>query len=145
MSDKDLGSYMQIGEAIRSARRNLGLTQREAANKLGIPVSTYSNYENGNRTPNMDTLCKIAEGFEIDIDQLIKRPTEFDVTGFYKDHHFYFYDKFELEVRECDRFIPEIAVDLLLALSRMNEAGQQVALSRVEELAEIPKYQIKKE
>ena len=65
MGSKDIGKYMQIGPAIRSVRRSLGLTQREAARRIGIPVSSFSNYENGNRTPGMDTIEVIAKTFGV--------------------------------------------------------------------------------
>lgn len=40
-----------IGARLKGLRADAGLTQRQVADDLGIPVSTYSNYENDNRYP----------------------------------------------------------------------------------------------
>lgn len=62
-----LNEILKIGDKIRMMRKKQGLTQKEAAKALKIPYSTYSNYENNNRTPSMETLYMIAEFFEVDL------------------------------------------------------------------------------
>lgn len=52
-------------------RKQTNLTQSDLAKKLGIPRTTYSNYENGNRQPDYETLEKIARYFEVTSDYLI--------------------------------------------------------------------------
>lgn len=56
---------------LRSLRERKGLTQGEAAKKMGIVRTTYSNYEAGNREPDNDTLKKFSEFFEVSIDYLL--------------------------------------------------------------------------
>lgn len=58
-------------ERLRALREKKGLTQSEAAKKMGIVRSTYSNYEAGNREPDNDTLKKFAEFYEVSIDYLL--------------------------------------------------------------------------
>lgn len=58
-------------ERLTKLRKNTKLTQGELAKKLGIPRTTYSNYENGNRQPDYETLLKIAEFFDVSTDYLI--------------------------------------------------------------------------
>jgi transcriptional regulator with XRE-family HTH domain len=81
-----LNELIQIGDSIRKLRIKAGFTQKEMAKELGIPYSTYSNYENNNRTPSIDTLSSIAQKLEIDINDL------FPVN--LKDEYYSFLDVF---------------------------------------------------
>jgi transcriptional regulator with XRE-family HTH domain len=62
---------------IRTARRRAGLTLRELAQRASTSHSTLAAYEQGRKTPNVDTLDRIltACGFRIDV-TLTPRPTE---------------------------------------------------------------------
>ena len=55
---------------LRAARINAGLDQREAAEKLGINVSTLRNYETGKTVPNWNTVDKIRELYRVPLDFL---------------------------------------------------------------------------
>ena len=55
-----INEVVQIGNRIRKFRIERGLSQKEMAKLTGIPYSTYSNYENNNREPNLAQLSKIA-------------------------------------------------------------------------------------
>lgn len=46
---------------IRDARKENGLTQREAAQKLGISHGTIASYEIGRTEPDLETLGKLAK------------------------------------------------------------------------------------
>lgn len=63
--------YLSFGNKIKQIRIDKGLSQKEAAEQLGLSYSTYSNYENNNRTPKYATLKQIADGLEVSIDDLI--------------------------------------------------------------------------
>lgn len=71
MAKNSISSYLHIGENMKRERKAAGYTQREFAQLLGIPVSTYSNYENGNRDPGPETLKKIAAALGIPLDRLL--------------------------------------------------------------------------
>lgn len=58
-------------ERLRSLREKMGLSQGEAAKRMGIVRTTYSNYEAGNREPDNDTLKKFSEFFSVTIDYLL--------------------------------------------------------------------------
>lgn len=60
-----------LGERLTKLRKNKGLTQEACAKKLGIPRSTYSNYEGGKREPDIETIRKIAVFFEVSTDYLL--------------------------------------------------------------------------
>ena len=62
----------KIAENIRFYRKQLGLTQEELAAKLCGRKSLVSNYENGYSTPDIYTLCRLAEIFEVTLDELVE-------------------------------------------------------------------------
>lgn len=62
-----------IGENIKKYRLLNNMTQEELSKKLGIAPNTLSNYENGNREPNSDVISKLADIFDISLDELYGR------------------------------------------------------------------------
>lgn len=68
MTDTELAIY--IGEKIREYRILKGLTQKELAHKIDMGDTTVANYEKGFRTPKKNTLFKLANAFDISIDDL---------------------------------------------------------------------------
>ena len=53
---------MQVGSFIKSRRVNIGMTQRELAEKLDVTVTTVSKWELGLAVPsnkNLKKVCKI--------------------------------------------------------------------------------------
>lgn len=63
-----------IGKNIKSIRKTKGLTQEALAEALYVTRQTVSNYENGRSQPDLDTLLKIAEVLETDINAIIYGP-----------------------------------------------------------------------
>lgn len=61
---------------IKDLRQEMKLSMKETAAKLGIPYTTYVNYEKGYREPNSETLIKLSEFFGVTIDYLIGNVTE---------------------------------------------------------------------
>ena len=61
---------MKVGR-IRALRERKGVSQSRAAKDMGIVRTTYSNYEAGNREPDLDTIKKIADYFEVSTDYLL--------------------------------------------------------------------------
>lgn len=57
-------------KAIRTMR---GLTQAEVAEYLGCTPSVYSRYETGYREPSIDMLIKLANCFDVSLDDLLGR------------------------------------------------------------------------
>ena len=55
-----------LGVRIRYFRKKKGFTQKELGEAIGVNDSTIRNYELGNRTPDANTMAKIAEALEID-------------------------------------------------------------------------------
>ena len=61
-----------IAKNIKLNRKQLNLTQGQLAEKLGSKASLISNYENGYSTPDIHTLCQLAEIFNISLDELVE-------------------------------------------------------------------------
>lgn len=62
---------MYLAENIKYLRKKKGLNQNELADELGSKRSTVGNWENKERTPDLDSIIKIAELFEVSLDELV--------------------------------------------------------------------------
>ena len=58
-------------EILIQLRKKRNLTQKDMADNLNIAQSTYSGYESGYRSPDIETLKKIACFFNVSIDYLL--------------------------------------------------------------------------
>lgn len=61
---------------IKELRMKSGRTQKETAQLLGLENVTYHGYEKGNRQPDIETLKKIADYYEISLDYLCEHETK---------------------------------------------------------------------
>jgi len=50
-----------FGEKIRNARKSLGLTQRQLADKIGVSNTSISNWEKGLSRPDADLIQKLCQ------------------------------------------------------------------------------------
>ena len=64
---------MLIGKRIKKIRKKKGLSQEELGNLIGVTKVSICGYENGTRTPNLDTFCLLAKVFETSTDYLLGR------------------------------------------------------------------------
>lgn len=60
---------------IRKLRELKGITQKECAKQLGFEIVTYNGYENEKREPDIKTLCRIADYFNVSLDYLCEHKT----------------------------------------------------------------------
>ncbi len=65
---------METRDAILELRRSLNLTQDEFAEKLLVTRQAVSRWENGDTTPNIDTLKLIAKTFDVSVDYMLGDP-----------------------------------------------------------------------
>ena len=67
---------------ISELRTQMGITMKEAAARLGMPYTTYVNYEKGTREPNSETLIQLARFFGTTIDNLLGKTDALIPPGF---------------------------------------------------------------
>lgn len=65
------GHYFNM--EMKKLRKNRRLTQQNVADFLQIPLRTYANYETGSRKPTPEMLCKLADFFDVTVDELLGR------------------------------------------------------------------------
>ena len=71
---------MNIGIKIKKYRELNKMTQKDVAEILEVEPGTISKYENGTIEPNIESLKRLAEIFNVTVDELVKDEEEFDVT-----------------------------------------------------------------
>ena len=64
---------MDYGKIFKELRLEKGLSQRDLASKTGISQQAISFWEQDKRTPNMDDCIKLADFYEITLDELVGR------------------------------------------------------------------------
>ena len=62
-----------LSATLKEKRLDAGLTQVEVAKALGISSRAYQHYEMGSREPNIATLVRLADLFNVSLDSLIGR------------------------------------------------------------------------
>ena len=68
-----------LGEKLKVYREKNKMTQSEVAEALGIKSATISKYESGLLEPNIESLKKLANLFNISVDELLKED-DFDIS-----------------------------------------------------------------
>lgn len=104
---------MTVGQRIRAARKKAGMTQKQLAEKLGIPYQSIGQWENDQRNPKWETLERISKALGVHI---------LDLSGVGE---------------ELDRYSFEISVDgaspksdeFIEKISKMGRNGMYDALS----------------
>lgn len=76
MKNKDTVIRETIRLNIISKRNELGMTQTELANAVGLKKNTIASWEQGLSSPDIDTIAKLLKIFDVDI---------YDFTGIEKD------------------------------------------------------------
>ncbi len=61
---------MALGENLRHARKRIGRSQLDVARDIGISNAALSNYETGYREPDLETLKRLANYYDVTIDEL---------------------------------------------------------------------------
>lgn len=61
---------------LKELRKNANLNQKDVASALGISVQVYSRYEREDHKADYDMLCKMANFFNVTIDEILGRTSE---------------------------------------------------------------------
>lgn len=147
-------------EVMRDLRKKRGATLKDVAAAVGVAESTISLYERGERAPSYEVLLKLGEYFDVSADYLLNGgPSQRDIvfaatpdpewTDLEKK-----VDNGTATEEEVERFRALLIQSLekshsvnaqLLEkasgyLEKLSAQGQAVALERLKELSEVPKY-----
>ena len=71
---------MKVGNKIKEYRELNKMTQKDIAEILGVEPATISKYEAGTIEPSIESLKRLAETFNITVDELIKDEEKFDIS-----------------------------------------------------------------
>lgn len=117
---------MEFNERLRAVRKEKGLTQAELAEKAGIAVNSVRLYESGKVTPKLDTIARIAGAMGLTASDFVDGQWSRFQGGFLSD------EEIQLDDREAQ---------LIYHFRTLNKKGQNVAIERLEEMTQLPKYQ----
>ena len=121
-----------IGERIKEARQERGLSQEELAQIINSTKSAISRYESGKRQPRIEQLKSIASALDVDVNWLMNGYTLEQRDQVWKEKVSRRFEEADAWKKGKDR--------LNVAFDSLNTSGQQEAVKRVEELTEVPRY-----
>lgn len=135
-------------EQLKFYRKSSGLTQKSLADACGLSTGTIQQYELGKRIPTAENLHKISEILNCGYTFLKNGDInlyQFKDCSNHKDTSELEAAKYVAEaMQKMDVLFNGVSYrkqkQLNAAFEKLNEDGQKVAVERVEELAEIPKY-----
>ena len=64
---------MTFPEQLLKLRTERNLLQKDVAEAVGIALHTYQRYEYGEREPQLSNLVKLADLFDVSLDELVGR------------------------------------------------------------------------
>ena len=64
---------MQLGKKLKELRQAYNLTQKELSDRLELSRVNYTRYENDNVRPDYETIIKIADFYDVSLDELFDR------------------------------------------------------------------------
>ena len=75
--------YPQLSEKLKNLRKAHSYRQVDVAAALGVIRQTYANYEQGIRTPDHETLYKLAGLYNISVDDLMSLIVDLDPDEYF--------------------------------------------------------------
>lgn len=119
-----------IGFEIQKARKKLGITQKELAEKVGVSAPAIMRYEKGQREPNKEIIEKIATALNISPTSLMNWDS-WDEEKLSKEVQV---------IEQISEVFGEHAVQVLQYFQELNDIGKEKAISDIADMTEIPKY-----
>lgn len=100
---------MNIGEKIKNAREESQFTQTQAAESLLVSRQTISNWENGKSLPDIVSVIRMSELYNVSLDDLLKGDKAM-IEKFEKDESL---RKNEMKIMKCAWMFISIGVIIL--------------------------------
>jgi transcriptional regulator with XRE-family HTH domain len=72
---------MSLGVKLMKYRDKRGMSQREAAQLIGVAQSTYSDWESDLVTPKAENFLKISQVYDIDLKELISGVSDINIKN----------------------------------------------------------------
>lgn len=104
----------QLGERIKKARKDLGMSQTELAKKVGLSYAQIGRYETKNTQPQTEVLKNIAEVLEVSIDYLMNGSKEEQATNKLSDKELINQFKAVEQMNEEDQYIIKQLIDAFI-------------------------------
>ena len=70
-----------FSKRLRASRMRMKLTQQQMADQLSVSLNAYQKYEQGERSPSLDALVKIADTLNTSVDYLLGRDAYLQSLG----------------------------------------------------------------
>ena len=119
---------MSFGSRLRQRREQLGLTQQQLAEALGITRAAVGNYEQEVSSPKADILYDVFDALKCDANFLFQDEMK----------------SFNSGIEPKDSAIQPVH-PLLTIYENLNKEGQEKLMSYANDLAEMPKYKKRSE
>jgi len=71
---------MEIGNKLKNARNEKGITQEQAAELLDVSRQTISNWENCKSYPDIISVIKMSDVYSVSLDHLLKEKKSMNQT-----------------------------------------------------------------
>lgn len=155
---------MHTGELIKQTRVTMRITQAELAKRLGVTPQAISQYERGIKNPKPATLKKIAAALGVEWYELISNSQD-EQSEIAKEQMRQAIGrvadiitkpcKYEISDELIEDSLKKVTISIPTSYNsarlekmikdygKLNDDGQQVAVERVHELTEIPRYKRK--
>ena len=132
---------MTFGQNLKQLREELGISQRELGERLGIRQQTVAQYEKATEQPKLKTIRRLAEAMDIPIYKLVKNWQDFapGVLG----------DDFQEKKAQSDTHKPDIETNaenavlfksLELSFENLNATGRKKLVEYANDLTKISEY-----
>lgn len=136
---------MTTSEQIKKFRQQKKLSQKELGKLIGVSQQMIGQWESANANLTLDTVQKIATALNISVNDLLESPLDDsplyrafknnDVSDNPLEKH-YVNSKLTEQIENWQ----QSDIELVKSFKKLNDSGKAVAIERVEELTEIPRY-----
>jgi DNA-binding helix-turn-helix protein len=135
---------MDIGTKIRMIRKSKGITQIDLAANAGIAVNSLRLYEANKRQPRADQLRAIASALGVSVADLLDvkpaHAVDPNETPEDKEKRLGMREGTLSNAQRAEDVEAQNKADMLEAMDKLNIPGQQEAVKRVQEMADIDRY-----
>lgn len=100
---------MKIGDKIRILRREKGMTQSVLASHLGLSTSAVGFWETNQRQPDIVSVVKLSNIFEVTTDYLLGNEKEYVVKIVGKGGNFKMFELSDEQIETIGKFIEMIS------------------------------------